>query len=180
MNILSSSEALCLQQNAGNIQYCRPPTLWNPHNVTTLADLRISYLSEVVPYNRTCNDTNGRCYDVACKVASNLLPIDMGLLGPVDMLQKGLQNPANLNVGLLELLEFARRIFPYPTNTSSAGAVVDWWVNATSRDAANVSQFFDRVTQECWYEYCRSRYTSFGNPDIVGLGVSTARQHASR
>jgi hypothetical protein len=175
MNILSTDAGVsaCLQQHAGNIQYCLPAPSWNPHSVGSLSEFRVSYLYELVPYNKTCNATTDVCVDAACGLASKLLPIkDMMHLDGVDTPETAWRNSASHNVGVSDLAEFARQLFPLPPDELRTGALVDWWINATTEDAASVDRFLEHVSRECWYEYCRSQYISIGNPDIVGYGVS--------
>ena len=176
MDTLSNHSGIpaCLQQHAGNIQYCLHPPSWNPHSISSLSELRVMYLSELVPYNKTCNASTDVCADVACGVASKLLPIKnmMQHLDGVDGPVMAWRNSASFNVGVQELAEFARQLFPSPLDGLSPGAVVDWWIDATIHDSANVTSFLDHISRECWYEYCQSQYISIGNPDIIGYGVS--------
>lgn len=174
MNLLiTDPTAPCLEQHGGLIQYCMPPSDWNPHAVSSLAELKVSYLINVVPYNKTHDEETNTYNDLTCPAASKLLPIsDFVNLNMLDTPDRILRYPANISVGALELGELALRLFPAPLNESSPGAVVDWWINATRQDAENVTLFLDHVSRQCWHEYCRSTYVSIGNPDIVGYGVS--------
>ncbi|KAK1753761.1 hypothetical protein QBC47DRAFT_303532 [Echria macrotheca] len=173
MNLLADHPASpCLQEHSGNIQYCVPPSDWNPENVSSLAELRVSHLLRVVPYNQTYDRRTNEFTDVTCGAASNLLPIkELTHLNNLDSPYEALQTPALISVGALELAAVARQLFPSPLNASLPGAVVDWWVNATANDATSVTEFLEHVARECWYEYCKSDYISIGNPDIVGYGM---------
>jgi len=176
MNISSilsvGSTVDCSGQHADSIQYCVPPSQWNPYSINTLSNLSIGHLVEVVPYNQTYNKNTNSLSDIACPVASGLLPIK-GILAlkEDDPTDAAFRDPPSLSVGLLELTSFARTLFPSPLNESQPGDIVEWWVNATTRDAPNVMLFLSHVARECSYEYCQSRYISVGNPDIVGYGV---------
>ncbi|KAK5653687.1 hypothetical protein OQA88_8717 [Cercophora sp. LCS_1] len=158
--------------HAGNVQYCLPATLWNPHKVNTLADFRVEYLTEVIPYNQTHDKKSDTYADDACPLAANLLSIkDIVVINEDDPPEKALHNPINLNVGAAQLGAFASNFFPSPLNGSSPGEVVDWWLNATAKDTENVTALLDHISRVCWYEYCRSKYVSIGNPDVVGYGM---------
>ncbi|KAK0649840.1 hypothetical protein B0T16DRAFT_508753, partial [Cercophora newfieldiana] len=169
---MDSISTACLAQNGGSIQHCVPPTLWNPHSVSALSDLTVGHLFNVVPYNQTYDKEADTFSDIACPVASGLLPIkDIFYLNEDDAVDVAFRDPANLSIGVLELTNLARNLFPFPLNESRPGDIVNWWINATERDASNVTRFLGHVAEECWYEYCQSRYISIGNPDIVGYGM---------
>jgi len=172
-NILSLGPTVdCLGQYAGSIQHCVPPTLWNPESISTLSDLKVSHLLSVVPYNQTYDKATDTLADFACPVVSKLLPIkDIFYLSEEDATDAAISDPSRLSVGVLELTDLARNLFPAPLNESRPGDVVEWWINATQQDAFNVTLFLGHVAQECWYDYCQSHYISIGNPDIVGYGV---------
>ncbi|KAK4442418.1 hypothetical protein QBC34DRAFT_363781 [Podospora aff. communis PSN243] len=174
MNGILSTTAMvdCLGDYSGSIQHCVPPTLWNPDSITTLSELRIDHLVDVIPYNQTYDKETDEFSDFACPVASPILPIrDIFFLNEDDATDTLFRDPASLSVGVLELTSLARQLFPYPLNESLPGDVVNWWVNATEQDASGVTLFLGHVARECWYDFCQSRYISIGNPDIVGYGM---------
>ncbi|KAK0612256.1 hypothetical protein B0T14DRAFT_572071 [Immersiella caudata] len=162
----------CLGQYSGSIQHCVSASLWNPHSINALADLRVDHLFDVIPYNQTYDKDTDVFSDFACPVASPILPIkDIFYLNEDDATDSAFRDPANLTVGVLELTTFAQHLFPYPLNESQPGDIVNWWINATRQDVSNVTLLLRHIARECWYDYCKSRYISMGNPDIVGYGM---------
>ncbi|KAK3367700.1 hypothetical protein B0H63DRAFT_489645 [Podospora didyma] len=153
-------------------------TLLNPHNVTKLADLRISYLTELLLNygNNVTRDGSG------CLAASSILPLSN--LTILHIVEPGVNakdmnltvnlNPASLDVGLLDLKRFASQIFPSPINGSRVGDIAEWWTNATTNDAESAQNFLGAVVNMCGGTYCRSGYINIGNPDIVGIGMLVA------
>ncbi|KAK3376075.1 hypothetical protein B0T24DRAFT_215149 [Lasiosphaeria ovina] len=148
----------------------------NPFNVTSLAELRISYLTDVLVRlgNNVTRDGAG------CAAASSILPLsNLTFLQISEKHDHGMNlsvgaDPARLDVGLLDLKRFAAQVFPYPLNASSVGDVAEWWTNTTSRDNDNARGFLTAVVNMCGGTFCRSGYIAVGNPDIVGIGMLVA------
>ncbi|KAK4456693.1 hypothetical protein QBC42DRAFT_280754 [Cladorrhinum samala] len=153
------------------------PTAWfslQQINLTTLDQLEISYLAEFIRTqgsNTTRNATN-------CKPASRILPLSnlSSLIiepTPYENLTVGI-DPVNLDVGIIELVDMAKGLFPFPLNNSGVGDVTTWWTNATINDNAATKDFLSAVVNMCGGGYCKSGYINVGNQDIVGIGMILA------
>lgn len=155
----------CSLMSTNNSQSCILPSMPNPFNVTSLADLSVSYFTTLLSEQNTTANYNR----VVCPIASHLLP-----LANLSLIDTVISDPTRLDVGLLDLVAFARAAFPYPTNDSGAGEIVTWWVNATINDPLSASSFIRTIVDDCAWSFCQSIYISIGNPDIVGIGMLTS------
>ncbi|KAH8909429.1 hypothetical protein BR93DRAFT_975696 [Coniochaeta sp. PMI_546] len=155
----------CSLTGSNSSQSCILPSTPNPFDITSLPDLSITYFTNLLSDQDTASNYN----DVVCPIASTLLP-----LSNLSLLDTIIADPTQLSIGFLDLVTFARTTFPYPTNTSGAGDIVSWWVNATISDPLAASSFIRTIVDDCAWSYCRSIYISIGNPDIVGIGMLTS------
>lgn len=148
-------------------------------NITKLADLDISTLTDYIltwGNNLTLLDGN-----TPCESASDLLPLTNLSALEIVAFDPKIRNgsvtvtadPAGLDIGFLNLQYFAREVFPSPLSGANIGDVVSWWTNATAGDKENTKDFLSAVVNTCATTYCRHRNVVIGNPDIVGIGVSS-------
>ncbi|KAK0609888.1 hypothetical protein B0T17DRAFT_621192 [Bombardia bombarda] len=168
---------------AGNSTTLHESPLDALQNITTLAQLKIADLTDLIVTHGGDNVGKG----TPCTAASGILPLtDLALLGIKPTTQgtdeknstlSVTADPAALNVGLLDLQAFAGEMFPFPLNGSSVGDVAAWWTNTTTSDKQGTMDFLGAVVNNCATTYCRSGYITIGNPDIVGIGVSSTNRH---
>lgn len=153
------------------------PTAWfssQQINLTTLDQLEISHLADFIRTqgsNTTRNATN-------CVPASRILPLSnlsSLIIEPTPHGNLTVEiDPTKLDVGILELEDMAKGLFPFPLNDSRIGEVATWWRNATRNDNAATRDFLSAVVNMCGGGFCKSGYINVGNQDIVGIGVSSA------
>jgi hypothetical protein len=159
---MALAATFCSLLSPNNSQTCVLPSTPNPFNVTSLSDLNVNYFTNLLSDQNTTDNYN----KVVCPIASNLLP-----LTNLSLVQTIIDDPAKLDVGLLDLVNFARHVFPYPTNNSGAGEIVSWWVNTTTNNGGDASTFIRTIVDDCAWSFCQSSYITIGNPDIVGIGM---------
>ncbi|KAK3314269.1 hypothetical protein B0H66DRAFT_643666 [Apodospora peruviana] len=148
-------------------------------NITSLNDLRISYLTDFILARGTNLTQN---HGIPCEAASNLLPLtnlsSLSIRAPDPKIANSNltvnADPALLDVGIVNLQRFASQVFPYPVSGSSIGDVASWWAASAANDRENTTDFLSAVVNTCASTYCRRGHITIGNPDIVGIGMLTA------
>ncbi|KAK4160506.1 hypothetical protein QBC43DRAFT_325375 [Cladorrhinum sp. PSN259] len=140
-----------------------------------LDQLKISNLAQFI-WTQVSNVTDDK---LICEPASRVLPLaNLSSLiiepdGPNDTLTVHL-DPANLDVGYIDLSVFAKGLFPSPLNDAGIGEIVEWWNKSTKQDNEATRDFLSAVVNRCGRQFCKSGYITVGNPDIVGIGMIVA------
>jgi hypothetical protein len=149
------------------------PTQWNPYGVTSLADMQVAHVADLVQNHWSQNTS-------ICATASELLPLsNLTMLNiQLNSTTKNITvkaDPTTLDVGYLDIWRFAQATFPSnATDGADMGDILKWWSNATINDKASFTNFLTTVVKSCHSVYCQSPFLSVGNPDIVGIGMLVA------
>jgi hypothetical protein len=156
----------CLAQQGTSVSKCIPlPSSLNPYNVTTLSDMKMAMLEEVITNDFFQYNELG-----VCQAAANLLPTYFTAINITTT------SPELLDLGSLSLRVFSQLTFPgspVRLNETDPGQLMQWWWENVVNDTDGTKSLLQVIPSNCLNTICRN-IPEVGDADITGVGVRGA------